>query len=106
MCNEGTQCACCSDPHEEFRGQNILIEREPLEATASALGLTLEEAEASLAKARALLHARRAQRPRPHLDDKVCRAADRSLNPVLIPLIKACMLLRTHARGNSSSFVY
>ena len=66
---------CRSDPHEEFRGQNVLIEREPIEATASAMGLAPEEAEASLAKARALLHARRAQRPRPHLDDKARRPA-------------------------------
>ena len=61
----------CSDPHGEFRGQNVLIERESVEESAAALGLTVEEAELVLAKGRELLHARRSQRPRPHLDDKV-----------------------------------
>ena len=61
----------CSDPHGEFEGQNCLIERETVEATASALGLTPDEAEQTLAKAREVLHAKRADRPRPHVDDKV-----------------------------------
>ncbi len=61
----------CSDPHEEFGGLNCLIERESVEATATKFGLSVEETEKTLAKARQLLHERRAQRPRPHLDDKV-----------------------------------
>ena len=61
----------CSDPHEEFGGLNCLIERESVDATASKFGLSVEETETTLAKARQLLHERRAQRPRPHLDDKV-----------------------------------
>jgi len=61
----------CSDPHGEFTGLNCLIERESMEATAAAVGLSVEETEATLAKSRQLLHERRAQRPRPHLDDKV-----------------------------------
>ena len=61
----------CSDPHGEFEGQNCLIERETVEATASALGLTPDEAEQTLAKAREMLHAKRSERPRPHVDDKV-----------------------------------
>lgn len=61
----------CSDPHEEFGGLNCLIERESVEATATKFGLSVEETEGTLAKARQLLHERRAQRPRPHLDDKV-----------------------------------
>lgn len=36
-----------------------------------AAGVSEEEAGELLAKSRELLHARRAQRPRPHLDDKV-----------------------------------
>lgn len=60
----------CSDPHGEFQGQNCFIERESMEATASALGLSVDEAEQTLAKARELLHARRLERPRPHVDDK------------------------------------
>ena len=65
-------CACVrSDPHGEFAGKNVLIERQPLKDTAAYFGLTADEAETILARARELLHARRAQRPRPHLDDKV-----------------------------------
>lgn len=60
----------CSDPHEEFAGKNCLIERESIEETASAFGLSVEETEKTLARARELLHERRMQRPRPHLDDK------------------------------------
>jgi len=50
-----------SDPHGEFLGKNILIEREPGGAEA-------------LAESRAKLFAKRAERPRPHLDDKVITA--------------------------------
>jgi uncharacterized protein YyaL (SSP411 family) len=50
-----------SDPHGEFTGQNILIEREvPLDP--------------SLAESRMKLFAKRSKRPRPHLDDKVITA--------------------------------
>lgn len=37
---------------------------------AAAAGVAADEAEALLASAREKLHARRSQRPRPHLDDK------------------------------------
>jgi len=50
-----------SDPHGEFTGKNILIER-------------VEEALDSLSTSRAKLFARRAKRPRPHLDDKILTA--------------------------------
>ncbi|CAL5218409.1 g85 [Coccomyxa viridis] len=63
-----------SDPHGEFQGLNCFIERESVEATASALGLSVDEAEQTLAKARELLHARRLERPRPHVDDKIVAA--------------------------------
>ena len=59
-----------SDPHGEFQGQNCLIERESVETTASALGLSTDEAEQTLAEAREMLHAKRLERPRPHVDDK------------------------------------
>ena len=48
-----------ADPHHEFTGKNILIERA---------------AEPPLDDERALLFAARAQRPRPHLDDKILTA--------------------------------
>jgi len=52
-----------SDPHGEFRGKNILIEREANPAV-----------RAELAEARAKLLAARNRRPRPHLDDKILTA--------------------------------
>ncbi|MFZ4680928.1 MAG: thioredoxin domain-containing protein [Terrimicrobiaceae bacterium] len=50
-----------SDPHGEFTGKNILIEREASGADA-------------LAASREKLLALRAKRPRPHLDDKILTA--------------------------------
>ena len=50
-----------SDPQGEFRGKNILIDREGADAKA-------------LADSRAKLFERRATRPRPHLDDKILTA--------------------------------
>lgn len=53
----------CSDPHGEFKGKNILIRLKDA-------GLSTDD-ESELATARKKLHIHRAQRPRPHLDDKV-----------------------------------
>lgn len=53
--------AWCSDPHGEFVGKNVLIDLSQA---------SLEEEEA-LSEARRKLHIHRANRPRPHLDDKV-----------------------------------
>ncbi|MBN8711425.1 MAG: thioredoxin domain-containing protein [Verrucomicrobia bacterium] len=50
-----------SDPQGEFRGKNILIQREPGDSD-------------SLAASRAALFHLRAARPRPHLDDKILTA--------------------------------
>lgn len=50
-----------SDPQGEFRGKNILIQREPGDSD-------------SLAAGRAALFHLRAARPRPHLDDKILTA--------------------------------
>ena len=61
----------CSDPHGEFGGMNCLIERQGLDASRRAVALSEEDAQAALATAREKLHGRRAQRPRPSLDDKV-----------------------------------
>jgi uncharacterized protein YyaL (SSP411 family) len=63
-----------TDPHGEFRGKNILIERQDVATTARILRLAPETVSESLAAARRKLFARRAQRPRPHLDDKVLTA--------------------------------
>jgi len=63
-----------SDPHDEFRGKNILIERHTIAETAECFGKTADEIEKSLAHSREKLFAIRAKRPRPHLDDKIIAA--------------------------------
>jgi len=63
-----------ADPHGEFIGKNILIERHPASETAQRFGLSVPEAEGRLARARGLLFGQRLKRPRPHLDDKVITA--------------------------------
>ena len=60
-----------SDPHEEFSGKNIFIERCPPTQTASEFDLPLERVETVLAAARAKLFELRSRRPRPPLDDKI-----------------------------------
>ncbi len=63
-----------ADPHGEFTGKNILIERQTPAATATHFGKVEEEVRERLASARGKLFALRAQRPRPHLDDKIITA--------------------------------
>ncbi len=60
-----------SDPHNEFEGKNILIERCPPTQTSSEYNLPVEQVNTVLAAGRAKLFAARASRPRPHLDNKV-----------------------------------
>lgn len=59
-----------SDPHGEFGGKNVLIRRPGVDVAAK-FGKKPEEVAQYLGQCRAELHAYRAQRPRPHLDDKV-----------------------------------
>ena len=63
-----------SDPHGEFTGKNILIERQTVAETARRFDLSESEAALRLAAAREALLAKRNERPRPHLDDKVITA--------------------------------
>src|SRR5437667_9839484 len=63
-----------SDPHDEFRGKNILIERHTIAETAEHFKKTEEQTAESLAQSREKLFAIRAGRPRPHLDDKIIAA--------------------------------
>jgi len=63
-----------SDPQDEFRGKNILIERHTIAETAQHFKKTGEEVTNSLAQSRAKLFSIRAKRPRPHLDDKIIAA--------------------------------
>jgi len=63
-----------SDPHDEFRGKNILIERHTIAETAQHFKKTEVEINKILEQSRQKLFAIRAQRPRPHLDDKIIAA--------------------------------
>src|SRR5438309_9289462 len=60
-----------SDPQDEFRDRNILIERHPIAETAKHFKKSENEVQQSLARSREKLLSIRAKRPRPHLDDKI-----------------------------------
>jgi uncharacterized protein len=63
-----------SDPHGEFSGKNILIQRSTLTETAQQFALSEDQAQDVLAESRKLLFEAREKRPRPHLDDKIITA--------------------------------
>jgi uncharacterized protein YyaL (SSP411 family) len=63
-----------SDPQDEFRGKNILIERHTIAETAKHFRRTEEEIGKLLAQCREKLFSIRSKRPRPHLDDKIIAA--------------------------------
>ncbi|KAA8543140.1 hypothetical protein F0562_021365 [Nyssa sinensis] len=60
-----------SDPHNEFKGKNVLIERNSTSAMASKLDIPTEKYLDVLGICRQKLFDVRSKRPRPHLDDKV-----------------------------------
>ncbi|XP_062088038.1 uncharacterized protein LOC133794686 isoform X2 [Humulus lupulus] len=60
-----------SDPHKEFEGKNVLIERKSTGELASKFGLPVEEYLDILGECRKKLFKERLRRPKPHLDDKV-----------------------------------
>ncbi len=62
------------DPHGEFRGQNILFERESLEKIAPQFSWTVQQAHIILTECRDKLFEIRTQRPRPHRDEKIITA--------------------------------
>jgi uncharacterized protein len=63
-----------SDPQDEFRGKNILIERHTIAETAKHFKKSDSEVRDSLARSREKLLSIRNKRPRPHLDDKIIAA--------------------------------
>jgi uncharacterized protein YyaL (SSP411 family) len=63
-----------SDPHDEFQGKNILIERHTIAETSQRFKKSEAEIPKLLAQGRDKLFSIRAKRPRPHLDDKVIAA--------------------------------
>lgn len=62
-----------SDPHNEFKGKNVLIERKDPSELASKYGMSVEKYHEILGECRHRLFEVRSKRPRPHLDDKVFR---------------------------------
>ena len=62
------------DPHDEFKGFNIIYQAQPIRATAEALDRPEAEIAASLSRARQVLLAARSKRPRPHCDRKIITA--------------------------------
>src|SRR4030095_16125321 len=68
-----------SDPHDEFRSQNILIERHTIAETAKHFQKTQKEIGKLLAQSREKLFSIRVRRPRPHLDDKIIAAWNGSM---------------------------
>lgn len=62
------------DPHGEFTGKNVLMQQRPLAQTAADLQLELTTAAEKLVRCLEKLRVVRAQRPRPHLDDKIITA--------------------------------
>lgn len=60
-----------SDPHNEFAGKNVLIERNEMSAMASKFSLSVEKYQEILGECRRKLFDARLKRPKPHLDDKV-----------------------------------
>jgi uncharacterized protein YyaL (SSP411 family) len=63
-----------TDPHGEFTNKNILIVSHSIEETATQFSKTPDEVRSTLRASRATLFAVRANRPRPHLDDKTLTA--------------------------------
>jgi uncharacterized protein YyaL (SSP411 family) len=59
------------DAHGDFGGKNVLMQRQPLAATAQLCGLDVQTASDQLVTALGRLREARAGRPRPHLDDKI-----------------------------------
>lgn len=63
-----------ADPHGEFVGKNILIQRLSVEEAAQRFDMPAQQVEERLAAARETLFGVRGKRPRPHLDDKAITA--------------------------------
>ncbi len=90
----GGNVAAAQDPHGEFRGRNVLMARAPLAVSAEQCGLSPEQAETKLVAMLARLRAVRAQRPRPHLDNKILAAGN---GLMISALAKAHQVLRDPA---------
>ena len=108
-----------SDPQDEFRGKNILIERHTIAETAKQFQKTEEEIRKLLTQSREKLFSIRTQRPRPHLDDKIiaawnglmisayARAAQVLENPRYLEIAtRTAKFLRTNLYEEKSKLLY
>src|SRR5437870_4175155 len=108
-----------SDPQDEFRGKNVLIERHTIAETAKQFKESEDAIRQSLARSREILFAIRSKRPRPHLDDKIiaawnglmisayARAAQVLDEPrYLESAARAAAFIRTHLYDSSRNILY
>src|SRR5438128_7810484 len=108
-----------SDPHDEFRGKNILIERHTIAETAQRFKKSEDEIATLLVRCREKLFAIRKKRPRPHLDDKIiaswnglmisayARAAQVLDDPRYLQIAtRAAKFLRTNLYEEKSKLLY
>lgn len=90
-----------SDPQDEFKGKNVLIELTDTSAPAKKYGLPLEKYLDILGECRQKLFDARSRGPRPHLDDKVIV----SWNGLAISsLARASKILMGEAEGTKYNF--
>ena len=63
------------DPHDELKGQNVLIVRGGEEETAAKFGISVDLLQEGVLKpALSIMRTARERRPAPHLDDKMVAA--------------------------------
>ncbi|HET7536309.1 MAG TPA: thioredoxin domain-containing protein, partial [Candidatus Didemnitutus sp.] len=90
------------DPHGEFRGQNVLMQRRSLAVVAGDHGLDVTAATDKLLGCFEKLRTTRAKRPRPHLDDKIITA----WNGLMISaLAKGSQLLNATAPAEAATYL-
>ncbi|KAI3909103.1 hypothetical protein MKW92_026583 [Papaver armeniacum] len=90
-----------SDPHKEFKGLNVLIERSDASAMASKFGMSKNEYFDVLGACRKKLFDVRSKRPRPHLDDKVIVSWN---GLVISSFARASKILMGEPEGTQFSF--
>ncbi|KAF7804822.1 spermatogenesis-associated protein 20 [Senna tora] len=90
-----------SDPHNEFKGKNVLIERKDPSEMASKYGMSVEKYYEILGECRHKLFEVRSKRPRPHLDDKVIVSWN---GLVISSFARASKILNGEAEGTRFNF--
>ncbi|XP_042476928.1 spermatogenesis-associated protein 20 isoform X1 [Macadamia integrifolia] len=90
-----------SDPHHEFKGKNVLIERNDTSTLASKLGISKDEYLDILGACRKKLFDARSKRPRPHLDDKVIVSWN---GLAMSAFARASQILKGEAEGTKYCF--